>query len=235
MFDLLLLCSSFYFLRPLSLPLSPSFSYALSWAVPEWVGNDTYYTNDNINYHMSWLKCARDEHPDVGNIDYIGAWNERAWGNPDWIISFRHAMDMEGFQNTKIIIPDGSFDEKILQDIDVDVSGKFANALEGGGIGLHYPCNQPHPEVQQKYHLKYWSSEDFSTEADWDGAGCWGRILNQNGEFFFNFLSPSILKFSSSHLSFFVLFLRSSLTHTHTHIRTHTHTHLIHPNTQWSA
>ena len=198
-------------------PLSPSFSYALSWAVPEWVGNDSYYTNDNINYHVSWLKCARDEHPDVGNIDYIGAWNERAWGNPDWIISFRHAMDMEGFQKTKIIIPDGSFDEKILQDIDVDVSGKFANALEGGGIGLHYPCNQPHPEVQQKYHLKYWSSEDFSTEADWEGAGCWGRILNQNGEFFF------FSSFSSS--CFFILISTFLKPHTHTHLHTHTYTH----------
>jgi len=26
----------------------------------------------------------------------------------------------------------------------------------------------------------YWSSEDFSTVADWHGAGCWGRTLNQN-------------------------------------------------------
>ena len=67
--------------------------------------NDTYYTDDNINYHMSWLKCARDEHSEL-NIDYIGAWNERSWGNPDWIIQFRQAMDDEGFNNTKIIIPD---------------------------------------------------------------------------------------------------------------------------------
>lgn len=25
----------------------------------------------------------------------------------------------------------------------------------------------------------YWSSEDFSTVANWAGGGCWGRILNQ--------------------------------------------------------
>jgi O-glycosyl hydrolase len=46
--------------------------YALSWAVPKWIGNDTYYSEDNIQYHLSWLKCARDEHPTIGNIDYIG-------------------------------------------------------------------------------------------------------------------------------------------------------------------
>ena len=28
--------------------------------------------------------------------------------------------------------------------------------------------------------LKYWSSEDYSTVADWDGGGCWGRLLVDN-------------------------------------------------------
>ena len=27
---------------------------------------------------------------------------------------------------------------------------------------------------------KYWSSEDYSTVGNWDGAACWGRLLNQN-------------------------------------------------------
>ena len=157
-------------------------TYALSWAVPGWVGNDTYYSIDNINYHISWLKCARDEHPTIGNIDYIGVWNERTWGNIKWINDFRKAMDVNGFQKTKIIIPDGWWNgaKEILHAIDVDSSGTFANSLQGGGIGLHYPCNQAHPEVQSKYNLKYWSSEDYSTEANWKGASCWGRILNQN-------------------------------------------------------
>eukprot|EP00946_MAST-07B_sp_MAST-7B-sp1_P001804 g1804.t1 len=157
-------------------------TYALSWAVPEWVGNDTYYSEDNIEYHMNWLRCARNEHPGIGTIDYIGAWNERSWGNPDWIVKFRRAMDREGFNDTKIIIPDGGWDQQILVDLnaDKDKGGDFSAALAGGGIGLHYPCNAPHPEVQLQYGLKYWSSEDYSTVADWSGAGCWGRLLNQN-------------------------------------------------------
>lgn len=28
--------------------------------------------------------------------------------------------------------------------------------------------------------MKFWSSEDYSTVADWAGAGCWGRSLSQN-------------------------------------------------------
>lgn len=27
---------------------------------------------------------------------------------------------------------------------------------------------------------KYWANEDYSTVATWEGAGCWGRSLNQN-------------------------------------------------------
>lgn len=154
-------------------------TFALSWAVPEWIGNDTYYSHDNIAYHISWLKCARDAHPNIGSIDYMGAWNERSWGTTTWIKQLRAAMDAEGFDGTKIIIPDGAYDPKILEDIDQDPD--FGKALSGGGIGLHYPCdNHSHPEVQSKYSLKYWSSEDYSTEANWDGAGCWGRLLGAN-------------------------------------------------------
>ncbi len=28
---------------------------------------------DNIDYHIKWLQCARDNHT-IGNIDYIGNW-----------------------------------------------------------------------------------------------------------------------------------------------------------------
>ena len=63
------------------------------------------------------------------------------------------------------------------------------NRYPQAGIGLHYPCfphgngNQfmAHPEVQQVYHKKLWSTEDSSTPAEWaQGGGCWGRVLNQN-------------------------------------------------------
>eukprot|EP01062_Namystynia_karyoxenos_P031737 TRINITY_DN2350_c2_g1_i1.p1 TRINITY_DN2350_c2_g1~~TRINITY_DN2350_c2_g1_i1.p1 ORF type:complete len:808 (+),score=197.48 TRINITY_DN2350_c2_g1_i1:73-2424(+) len=151
-------------------------TFALSWAVPHWIGNDTYYSADNIDYHVKWLQCVQDKHPDVGNIDYMGVWNERQWGNPTWIKEFRSAMDAAGFKRTRIIIPDGRWSQDILTDMDADKD--FAAAVEG--VGLHYPCHNPHPEVQRDYGKKYWSSEDYSTEGTWTGAGCWGRLLNQN-------------------------------------------------------
>jgi hypothetical protein len=98
----------------------------------------------------------------------------------------RSALDSAGFQRTQLVLGDNlRIDYGVLADFDTDA--QFASAV--AGIGLHYPCFpqgngnlfMSHPEVQQKYHKKLWSSEDSSTPAEWaEGGGCWGRILNQN-------------------------------------------------------
>ncbi|GMI51912.1 hypothetical protein ScalyP_jg5977 [Parmales sp. scaly parma] len=152
----------------------------LSWAVPLWVGNDNFYSQDNIDYQIKWLECSKLHHS-IGNIDYIGLWNERSWENStDYVKNLRSSMDAAGFKQTFIILPDsfGGYDDTLTPFLDEDA--EFRSALKGGGVGTHYPCDDPHPEVQQEYGLKYVSSEDWSTVSDWAGAGCWGRILSQN-------------------------------------------------------
>ncbi len=47
-------------------------TFALSWASPAWVGNQTgYFSQDEIDYHVKWLQCTKQY--EIGNIDYIGA------------------------------------------------------------------------------------------------------------------------------------------------------------------
>ena len=153
-------------------------TYALSWASPYWVGNQTgYYSQDEIDYHIKWLECTKEW--DIGPIDYMGNWNERSYGPAAWTVQFRAAMDAAGFKDTQIIIPDGGDNGGIEKVMDSDPAFKSAVA----GIGLHYPCNRPaanHDEIQVQMGKKYWSSEDYSTVGNWDGAACWGRLLNQN-------------------------------------------------------
>eukprot|EP00039_Didymoeca_costata_P008210 m.109132 g.109132 ORF g.109132 m.109132 type:complete len:800 (-) comp13993_c0_seq1:24-2423(-) len=157
-------------------------TYALSWASPYWVGDqgpggmDSYYTPQEIDYHIKWLECVKNNHSSIGNIDYIGNWNERPWGNANWTKQFKDAMDKAGFTNTQIIIPDGGGIGSIESAMDSD--NVFHKDI--GGIGVHYPCNHPAPELESKYNIPYWSSEDYSTVGNWDGAACWGRLLNQN-------------------------------------------------------
>ena len=75
----------------------------LSWAVPLWVGNDNFYSQDNIDYQIKWLECSKLHHS-IGNIDYIGLWNERSWeSSTDYVKNLRSSMDAAGFKQTFII------------------------------------------------------------------------------------------------------------------------------------
>lgn len=35
-------------------------TYGLAWGVPGWIGNGTYYSEDNIKYHLDWIDCAEN-------------------------------------------------------------------------------------------------------------------------------------------------------------------------------
>ena len=45
-------------------------TYALSWGVPGWVGNGTYYSSQDIDYHIDFMNCARDVYGVT--MDYMG-------------------------------------------------------------------------------------------------------------------------------------------------------------------
>ena len=36
-------------------------TYGLSWGTPAWVGNQTYYSDDNIAYQTAWVDCIYKE------------------------------------------------------------------------------------------------------------------------------------------------------------------------------
>ena len=57
-------------------------TFALTWGVPAWVGNSSFYSADNIAYHLQWLRCMRDAA--AVEVDYVGIWNEKGF-DADWI------------------------------------------------------------------------------------------------------------------------------------------------------
>ena len=137
--------------------------YALSWGVPFWIGNGTYFSSDNIGYQVQFCECVRTSWG--YDVDYIGIWNERSWGNADYVISLRESLDAAGFANTKIILPDGGADIPGAISRGT-VNTTFRAAVHG--IGVHYPCNDPQPTIQEEpLNWVYWASEDSSTVADW--------------------------------------------------------------------
>lgn len=151
-------------------------TYALAWGCPGWVGNQSgYYSDDQIQYQISFLRCARDAHH--VDIDYLGLWNERPWGNVGYVKALRAALDGAGFGSTRLALLDGCcVPDDFMKSLATDAA--FARAVDV--VGLHYPCNQPHPAIVNDFHKKFWASEDWWSKADWPGAQCWARLFHSN-------------------------------------------------------
>ena len=128
--------------------------YGLSWAVPGWVGNGSYYAgDDNINYHLKWLEGAKAHHE--LDIDYLGIWNERA-PDYDWVVRLRSALDQSPHNKTTIVGADTGW---ICDDLAKNETVK--NAI--GILGAHYPItnNQPRalPASCASLDQPLWTSE----------------------------------------------------------------------------
>jgi len=153
-------------------------TYALAWGVPGWIGNGTFYSKDNIVYQVSWLQCIKDSYSI--EVDYIGIWNEMHWGASWYVYELADAIKAAGLK-TKLVLLDA------VSGVDADFLAQFKQDEKlqqlSAAVGLHYPCQatpelldalKPHPNT------RFWASEELSTVADWGGAGCWGRMINQN-------------------------------------------------------
>ena len=144
--------------------------------MPAWIGNNSYYSSDNIQYQTQWVTCMREQ---TGGhaVDYAGLWNEKPQPpSADYVLALRAALDASGAAATKIIVMDGGFDA-------AEVALAASNASYAAavyGAGLHYPCNAPHPEVRDA-GWTYWASEDYSRDPAWsDGGSYWAKALSQN-------------------------------------------------------
>jgi hypothetical protein len=102
-------------------------------------------------------------------------WNERSWGSIDYVVSLRNALDAAGLAATRIVVPDGGACDAVTAAAASNAT--FQQAIYA--LGEHYPCKRSCPATAAT-GLKFWAGEDYSTVADWAGAGCLGRSLGQN-------------------------------------------------------
>ncbi|XP_045418361.1 galactocerebrosidase isoform X4 [Lemur catta] len=147
----------------------------LPWSFPGWLGKGFNWPYVNLQltayYVVTWIVGAKHYH-DL-DIDYVGIWNERTC-DTNYIKVLRKMLNDQGLQRVKIIASDNLWepisasmllDAELLKAIDV--------------IGAHYPGTHSVRDAKLTAK-KLWASEDFSTLNSDMGAGCWGRILNQN-------------------------------------------------------
>ncbi|RVU23771.1 galactosylceramidase [Streptomyces antnestii] len=149
---------------------------ALSWGAPGWTGNGNFWSQDTIDYLMSWFGCAKKHGL---TIDYVGGWNERGW-DADWFKKLKSTLVAKGYR-TKVVASE-SFGWDIADAMAKD--GELNDAIDV--IGSHYPCGYqsaftscPSSDVAQASGKPLWASENGSLDTD-GGAKAVARAINRD-------------------------------------------------------
>eukprot|EP01045_Picozoa_sp_COSAG04_P043813 COSAG04_NODE_14549_length_563_cov_5.556034_2_plen_68_part_01 len=68
------------------------------------MGGGDYFSQDSIDYFISWLKCQREAANTT--VDFLGLWNEPHWrsdywGGANYTKTLRRQLNAAGFAATK--------------------------------------------------------------------------------------------------------------------------------------
>ncbi|MFB8265694.1 ricin-type beta-trefoil lectin domain protein [Streptomyces sp. NPDC055955] len=149
---------------------------ALSWGAPGWIGNGDFWSQDTVDYLMSWFGCAKKHGL---TIDYVGGWNERGW-DADWFKKLKSTLVAKGYR-TKVVAAE-SFGWDIADAMAED--SELSDAVDV--IGSHYPCGYqsdftscPSSDAAQASGKPLWASENGSLDTD-GGAEAVARAINRD-------------------------------------------------------
>jgi Glycosyl hydrolase family 59/Secretion system C-terminal sorting domain len=153
--------------------------YGLEWGGEGWFNSRNFWSQDNINYIISWIKHAQSDHN--LHIDYIGGWNESGW-DKGWFENLKSALQSNGL-TTKVVAADGGWN--IASDLANDATFKSSVDI----MGVHYPCGWNAPEtvcsdntytpIAEGLNIPIWASESGTQGYDL-GAIPLARALNRD-------------------------------------------------------
>jgi hypothetical protein len=149
----------------------------LEWGCPGWIGDGVFYSQDNADYIVSFIKGAKKYH-DL-QFDYTGIWNERQY-DIDWIKLLRTTLDNNGLSHVKIIASD-FFNWEIANDMLRDK--ELNNAVYA--LGVHYnerwdKIPYSSTEMAKSLNKSLRNSEGGPWKGDWDGFEYLVKLYNRN-------------------------------------------------------
>ncbi len=150
--------------------------YGLAWAAPGWIGGGKFWSQDMIDYLMTWLDCAQSHNL---TIDYLGGWNERDY-NETWYKNLHTALaakhsrievvgDDSGWKVADAMAKDPAFARSI------DIIGAHYSC-EGGDGGNAHSCHSTQTAIDTGKPL--WDSENGSQD-DNTGTGALIRAITR--------------------------------------------------------
>ena len=132
----------------------------LQWGAPGWIGGGKFYSQDNADFIVAFIKGAKKYH-DL-DITYCGCWNERPY-DAEWLKLLRRALDGNGLQQVKIVAADEIKKWTIADKMAKDAALRDAVQV----IGSHYPKYKS-TETAQSLGKPLWSSEDGPWSGKWE-------------------------------------------------------------------
>ncbi len=150
--------------------------YGLAWTAPGWIGHGNFWSQDMIDYLMTWMGCAQSHGL---TVDYLGGWNERGF-NTSWYKELHAALiathsaaqivgDDSGWKVADAMVMDPAFARSI------DIIGVHYSC-EGGDGGNADTCHSTQNAIDTAKPL--WDSESGSQD-DNTGAGALIRAISR--------------------------------------------------------
>ena len=139
----------------------------LQWGAPHWVGNGSFWSQDNADFIAAFIKGAKTYH-DL-DINYCGCWNEHQY-NPQWPPMLRKTLDRSGLAQVRIVAADKPHSWAVAGDM--TNNKELCNAIQV--IGVHYPHYHSSPAAQnliKSAGKSLWSSEDGPWTGRWTLKG----------------------------------------------------------------
>jgi galactosylceramidase len=145
----------------------------LEWGVPGWIGGGEFYSQDNADYLVKFLRGAKSVYG--LDVDYLGIWNETPYDTA-WIKLLRKTLDRKGLKAVKIVAADEVNAWTIVERMKADP--ELAAAIQV--VGVHYP-QYASTAAAQGCGKPLWSTEDgFGGKSGWAGAATVAKICNRN-------------------------------------------------------
>lgn len=135
----------------------------LQWGAPGWVGNGTFFSQDNADLIVAFIKGAKKYH-DI-DVSYCGIWNERPY-DVEWIKLLRRTLDQAGLEKVQIVAADEVNKWTIAEKMAADPELRDAVQV----VGTHYPKFDA-PDVAHSFGKPVWANEDGPWTGKWASSG----------------------------------------------------------------
>lgn len=150
------------------------FLEGLQWGAPGWIGGGEYFSQDNADFIVAFIKGAKQYHGLTMN--YQGIRNEAGYKVP-WIKTLRKTLDKNGLQDVKLVAADdpGDVEWKIVKDMLADP--ELNKAVDVAAV--HY-VPYTTTDAAKKLGKPLWCSEAAIYGEPWGRAKNLVRMYNRN-------------------------------------------------------